>query len=187
MNINMNIRSYCISAWNFMDPIYYHFTRLENITNEEGEKTMIRVRLTRYRGRTVTLEDGTVINRNDILLKIHLHNVKLLKYVQGTDSELRRGLMIYKYVRESLPFIARYIQMHEYRSEIRGLIGITTIYKGCKRLGFETKSIHNPYYKLFKVASFLPIQLLSSNTKKWANPMYLFMPKDLLLDKYKPV
>ena len=170
-----------------MDPIYSYFTRLENIPNEEGEKTMIRVRLTRYRGRTVKLADGTIIKQNDILVKIHLHNVKILKYIQGIDSELRRGLMIYKYVRESLPSIARYIQMHENSNEIKGLIGITTVYKGCERLGFNTKSIHNVYYKLFKILSFLSIQFLSSKTKKWANPMYLFMPKNVLLTKYKRV
>ncbi|MGJ9459726.1 YkoP family protein [Oceanobacillus sp. CF4.6] len=187
--MNMNVRSYFLSVWKLIDPIYYRLTRLEYIVNEEGKRTIIRVRLTRYKGRDFILADGTVIHRNDVLLKIHLHNVNLLKQVQGYDSELRRGLVIYKRVRDALPSIAHYIRIHENKDEIKGLIGITSLYKGCKRLGFETKSIQNSYYKFFKTLSFLPIGLLSTTTKHRSRtiPMYLFMPKDQLLQKYKHV
>lgn len=122
----------------------------------------MRVRLTRYKGKKITLSDGTVINRNDMLLKIHLHNVKLLRQMVGY-SEIRRALIIYRGIQESLPPIARYLQMHDYANEIKGLIGITTLHKGCMKLGFEACPIHNPYYKLLKQVAFSPIYFLSLN------------------------
>lgn len=148
---------------------------------------MMRVRITRYKGRKITLSDGTVINKNDMLLKIHLHNVNLLGQIQGFDTKIRRALMIYKKVQESLPLIVRYIQLHEYADEIKGLIGITMLSKGCKKLGFETFTIQNQYYKYLKKVSQLPIYYLSSNrglNKEKATPMYLFMSKDSLFNKY---
>ncbi|WP_416337092.1 YkoP family protein [Cytobacillus sp. OWB-43] len=57
----------------------------------------------------MALSDGTVINKNDVLLKIHLHNVELLRQIQEFDSETRKASMIYKKVKESLPLIAKCI------------------------------------------------------------------------------
>jgi len=152
----MLIRNYFITTWNLIDPIYYRFSRLEYILDEEGKRTLIRVRLTKYKGKRVVLADGTIISKNDILLKIHLHNVKLLKRIQG-GNKLKQGLFIFRNVRDTLPYIASYIQKHEYANDIKGLIGITNLCKGCTRLGFETESIQNRYYKLFKEVSFLQL------------------------------
>lgn len=172
-----------------LDPIYFHFTRLNYVENKLGEKTIIRVRLTKYKGRKVTLSDGTVINKNDLLLKIHLHNVKLLKLIQGYNSDVRKGLAIYKVVLNSLPSLAGYMQTHGYTNQIKGLIGITTLHKGCKNLGFEVYPIQNRFYKRFKQFALFPIHLLSSNklVRKMPSPMYLMMSKDGLLKKYNNV
>ncbi|WP_461178051.1 YkoP family protein [Virgibacillus ainsalahensis] len=183
----MNIKDYCLSAWNIIDPLYYRFTRLQYIEKKSGDKTIMRVRLSRYRGRTVTLLDGTVINKNDLLVKIHLHNVELLRKLQGVDSEIKKALTIYKNVQESLPLVARYIQLQDCAAEIKGLIGITMLNRGSRKLGFEPFPIHNTYYKLFKQAALTPIFFLSSSkasNKEKPPPTYLFMSKNRLFNQY---
>ncbi|ASN07429.1 YkoP family protein [Virgibacillus necropolis] len=183
--MSSRIRKYCLFVWAIFDPLYFHFTRLQYIVIN-GNKTIIRVRVTKYKGKKITLSDGTVINKNDLLLKIHLHNAKILGQTVGY-SEIRRALIIYKSVQESLPSIARYLQFHDDANEIKGLIGITMLYKGCKKLGFEACPIHNPYYKLAKQVALSPIYFLSLNkalTKKRPHPMYVFMSKDCLFHKH---
>lgn len=146
----------------------------------------MRVRLTKYKGRKITLEDGTVIQKNDVLLKIHLHNVKLLKETLKFDSDIRRALISYKIVEESLPSLARYIEVRGYTDRIKGLIGITTLHKGCRKLGFEVYPFRNPYYKWFKQVAFLPIHLLSGERfiKEIPTPMYLMRSKEDLMSHY---
>lgn len=112
--MNFKIKHYCLATWGILDPLYFHFTRLQYVEKVSGENTIIRVRLTKYKGRNIILSDGTRINKNDLLIKIHLHNVELLKQMQGYDNELRRALMTYKSVKESLPYIVRHIQIHDY-------------------------------------------------------------------------
>ncbi|WP_052400857.1 YkoP family protein [Oceanobacillus jeddahense] len=187
--MNINFRKTGLFFWNVIDPIYFHFTRLDYVESKLGDRTIMRVRLTKYKGSKVTLSDGTEINKNDMLLKIHLHNIQILRQIQNNDSEVRRALTIYKNVQESLPEIVHYIQIRGYTNEIKGLIGITMLHKGCKKLGFEIYPIHNRYYKLFKQIALLPIYLLSCNKikRKITSPMYLFMSKDKLLNKYKRV
>lgn len=183
----MKIRQLCLSGWNVIDPVYFHFTRLQHLKKRCGKKTIMRVRLTRYKGRDIVLSDGTEIYKNDVLIKVHLHNVKLLREIMQYKSDLRKAKIIYSRVRDSLPAVVDYIQLSELNNEIKGLIGITTLYKGCKRLGFEPYPIINPAYKKFKQSTLLPIYLLSLNNR-WNNelpePMYLFMSKDTLFQKF---
>ncbi|MFD0957243.1 YkoP family protein [Virgibacillus alimentarius] len=56
-----------------MDPLYLCFTRLTYIEKYCGDQAILRVRITRYKGKKVILAAGMVIDKNDILLKTHLH------------------------------------------------------------------------------------------------------------------
>ncbi|MFD1706327.1 hypothetical protein ACFSCZ_06095 [Siminovitchia sediminis] len=183
----MNFKQYCISGWNVIDPVYFHFTRLHHIKKQCGEKTIMRVRITRFQGRSVILSDGTIIEKNDILVKVHLHNVQLLSEILQYKSDLRRGKVIYSKVKDALPAVADYVKQNHFSDEIKGLIGITTLYKGCKSLGFESHPIIHPLYRKFKQSALMPIYLLSSNNwrkHEVPEPMYLFMSKSMLLQKY---
>lgn len=182
----MSIRKICLHVWSKWDPIYFSFSRLDFVKNEWGKQTIIRVRLTRYKGRNITLMDGTIIHKNDLLIKIHLHNVKLLKEIQTHNSDIRRAFIIYKNVEQALPLLASYIHPHVHNNQTKGVIGITTLYKGCKKLGFEVFPLRNPYYKRMKQLALFPIHFISSARLRIEipTPMYLTMSKDDLLKKY---
>lgn len=188
MNI-FNVKFHLMLIWTLLDPIYYCFTRLKYLEDEERNRHIFRIRLTKYKGREITLEDGTCIKKNDVLLKIHLHNVRLLKELRNTKSELRKARMIYKHVEESMPILADYLKKHPNFDEVKGIVGITLLTKGVQRLGFETFSISNRWYERFKMLVAIPIYFLSvSNlsldTMKNQRPKYLFMSKNNLINRY---
>jgi len=186
------MKSYVLLVWNFIDPIYYKFTRLTFIHSETHKENILRVRLTRYKGKHVTLSDGTQINKNDILVKIHLHNVRLINEMKYVKNDIAKGRFIYQHVKKSLPSLGSYIQNHSRADEIKGVIGISMLNRGADRLGFEFVSISNPFYKWFKWLAFIPICLLSNNdsifkmrkNNKSSSPKYLFMSKENLLEIY---
>lgn len=182
---------YFISIWSLIDPIYFFFTRLTYLPSEDTEGNIFRIRLTKYKGRNIILSDGTQINRNDTLVKIHLHNVRLLKELKDIQSELKKAKIIYRYVQKSLPELEIYIRNHCHHKEIKGIIGITLLNKGCERLGFEIFDITHPIYRWFKCLAFLPIGLLSSQNAsirhilKHQKPNYLFMSTNKLSNMYR--
>ncbi|PLS14659.1 hypothetical protein CVD28_26780 [Bacillus sp. M6-12] len=185
------MRGYVLSVWNVLDPIYFKFTRLCYLPGLDESENILRVRLTSYKGRDITLSDGTLIKKSDKLVKIHLHNARLLNEIKHINSELRRAKIVYERVRGSLPAIEAYIGNNRYANDIKGIIGITTLNKGCDRLGFEVFSIGHPVYKWLKWASFLPIMYLSvskpslNNFVKQGPPSYLFMSKEKLYQIYR--
>ncbi|MFZ3578959.1 YkoP family protein [Virgibacillus sp. DJP39] len=184
------MRGYLLSIWTAVDPVYFKFSRLRYPTNDFKIDNILRVRLTRYKGKNVTLADGITINKHDTLVKIHLHNVRLLNELKDVKSNIIKGKIIFKYVSKSLPELEKYIQNHPKSNEIKGIIGITFLNKGCGRLGFEVMHIHHPVYRRFKWAGCLLIGALSSNPSikkliKKPAPSYLFMSKNKLTQMYQ--
>ncbi len=176
------MKSYILGVWNVIDPIYYNVSRLRYVPDNDNN-TLFRVRLTRYKGTKVILKDGTTIQRNDLLLKIHLHNVRMLSELRLINSDIKRAVLFYHMVKNALPILSRYVLSHEKNKEIKGVIGITTLYRGANRLGFETVPIKNSCYRLYKKVTFLPINHIA-NTSYQATPAYLFMSKETLYEKY---
>lgn len=185
----MSLRPLIIILWNMFDPIYFLFTRLHYIPSTIEKPCVFRVRITKYRGKDVILSDGTSIKKNDLLLKIHLHNSKILKESLIIRHSLKKGRMIYKMVLNSMPMLAEYIEKHPKRTDIKGIIGVTTINKGVKTLGFDLVFPSNKFYQIMKRLMQFPIYLLSSSSfsieqLKKSKPVYLFMSKDKLSHKY---
>jgi hypothetical protein len=185
------MRHYLLSAWTIFDPLYYRCTRLVYLQDTEAGKNIFRVRLTRYKGREILLADGTRIAKNDLLVKIHLHNVCLLTELYPVKSDVRKAKLIYHKVHDSLPGIEGYVSSHKRSNEIKGIIGITNLSTGSTRLGFEVFSITHPIYKWAKWFTFLPITLLAANQLSFkkliskSQPHYLLMSKDNLSRLYK--
>ncbi|MGO4888267.1 YkoP family protein [Anaerobacillus sp. MEB173] len=185
------MRSILFNIWNFIDPFYINLYGITHLSDgkKEKNKNIFRVRLTKYKGRDVVLSDGCSIKKNDILIKIHLYNTQLIKDMLTIQSDVKKALLIYKMVEESLPSLAAYIKEHEKYEEIKGIVGITMINRGHARLGFESISIKSRIYRWFKAARLSPISFLfstepSSYKKKKHAPNYLFMSKEKLLQKY---
>jgi len=179
------IRSYFLFIWKLLDPLYYRFTRLKYIEKNSHNKGVFRVRLTKYKGQPIRLKDGTFIRKNDILLRIHLHNVRLLKELYNLESDLRKGLYLYNNIKNALPKLAEFVSSHKQSQRIKAIIGITMLYRGSERLGFEIHPILNRHYLRFKQVVQFPIYLLSRTPmnhrrKNKPQPKYLFMTKEVL-------
>ncbi|WP_261134100.1 YkoP family protein [Bacillus sp. Marseille-Q3570] len=181
------IRSSAISIWSILDPLYYSLTRLTYIEKDSPAKCIFRVRLTKYKGYPTLLEDGTQINKNDLMIKIHLHNVRLIKEMRNAKNDFQKVIQIYRCVQQSMPYLAAYVEKHEQLGEIKGIIGITLINKGTNKLGFESFELKSKLYRVFKLTSLLPIYLLSNQNKNGifgTEPRYLMMSKDRLIGRY---
>jgi hypothetical protein len=183
----VGLRLTILWIWQLLDPLFYLISRLHYIYTEGKTKSIFRVRITRYKGKNVTLTDGTNINKNDLLIKIHLHNVRLLKEFVYVNNDLIRARLIYKRVLNSLPPLANYLKEHPEVDNIKGIIGITTVNKVADLLGFETQHPVSKFYCFLKKYGQLPIFLLSTPSLdkfKKQKLTYLFMSKEKLLTNY---
>lgn len=177
------MKHYLLRLWSVLDPIYYFFTRLQYVCDSQQHRTVFRVRLTRYKGSPVILQDGTSIKKNDLLLKIHLHNVRIITELYDVPSELKRAVIIYHSVKRALPKLAEYVYEHNREQDIKAIIGITSLFRSADRLGFEMMPIQNKWYRSFKRHSCRFIDLFADYRDR-QEPAYLFMSKQQLFKNH---
>lgn len=180
------MKSLILLLWKWADPIYYTFTRLRRTEN-----SVFRVRLARYQGAPIVLSDGCEIKKGDLLVKIHFHNVRIFKDLRHVKNDLKKTRLLYREVEQSLPSLASYIQSHRKGKEIKGIVGITMINRGYRRLGFESGRITNRLYKTWKLMIQVPIYFAATPKPslkhlKKQSPNYLFMSKEALFRTYLP-
>lgn len=137
------------------------------------------------------MSDGTVVEAGDPMLKIHLYNYQLMKQMINIDSDVRRALFVYEEVKKSLPGLAFYLRSHPQIDQIKGIIGITLLNRGIKRLGFDSFDIHNPMYRSWKKSYLMLLHGLchgsfeSLHSEK-QQPKYVVMSKERLFERYPP-
>ena len=156
------MKGYLISIWSLIDPFYYFCSRLTYPPCEGQEGNIFRIRLTKYKGRKIVLSDGTQISTNDTLVKIHLHNARLLKEQKNIKGEIKKTKMIYRYVQQSLPGIETYIRNHCFSDKIKGIIGITWLNKVVNVWDLRPLIFPILFTNGLNSFSFLPIGILSS-------------------------
>jgi hypothetical protein len=173
-------------TWSLVDKLYYLCTRLEYVNKQEN---IFRVRLIRYRGKSLQLSDGTNINPQDLLVKIHLHNCQLMREMQEMEGQIKRALYVYDRVLESLPGLASFVDHHPCKDRIKGVLGITLLHRGIKRLGFDAIEIPNPLYLKAKQMYLLPMFWFlhpgsTTQQKDKLKPKFITMSKQKLLHTY---
>lgn len=87
----MKLKLYFLSTWSVLDPIYFYISRLHYPESAKTNTTVFRIKQIRYKGPKVCLADGQEICKNDVLVKIHLHNVRLIKELFTIDNDLKKG------------------------------------------------------------------------------------------------
>lgn len=184
----MGIRFTILWVWKLFDPIFYYFSRLHYINDMNNNPSVFRVRLTKYKGKNFILADGTRIRKNDLLLKIHLHNVRLLTELIKIKNDIKRARLMYKLVRTSMPLLTSYLKNHPDEDKIKGIIGITTLNRGVQSLGFECYTPGSKWYRFIKKLGQLPIFFLSASSMKKLRKhrlTYLFISKERLYAEYE--
>lgn len=184
----MFVKRWILSLWTIIDPIYYALTRLKYIKDGDNNN-IFRVRMMTYRGKDVRLTNGEMLRKGDKMLRIHLHNIKLLKQLRKIDNELLKARLVYRTVQQSLPGLYKYIENHPKKEQIQGILGITLLNRGCRSLGFDPIPLSNKLFIAYKWLTFLPIHFLSVNqpikSLKKHQPVYLYMSKQMLTQRYR--
>ncbi|ARI76203.1 YkoP family protein [Halobacillus mangrovi] len=184
------MKHYIVYIWSLLDPFYFRLARLSYIhKNKNDLKNIFRVKLISYKGKPFICRDGTKVEENDKVLKIHLHNIRLIREMKHIKNDINQARYIFKAVHESLPELATYVYNHYDVAHIKGIIGVTALSRGSFRLGFEAVPISNLFYKGLKYTSFIMIRSMYRKPPSLADlrthqPSYIYMSKEQLMDKY---
>ncbi len=180
-----------LMLWGVWDTIYQRCTRLRYI--DKGNN-IFRIVLLRYRGEPLVTTDQRVICHGDLILKLHIHNYYFATLCKGVKDDLRVALLLRHHIMRSLPQLAAYLDGHEERDRIKGVVGTTMLHKGVKPLGFSISDVPMTWFFRYKRWNLrLMVRLIHPDGKRrierWDHEMPLkrvYMSKEELLRRYLP-
>ncbi len=103
---------------------------------------IFRYRVATYRGRPVTLEDGSTVRPGDRMIDLHFDNRRLLQ-AAAAPSSTPWNLM--RMAREDLRALAALVEAGAL-GEVRAVRGVTLFARAGRRLGFEVRPLPANWY-----------------------------------------
>lgn len=103
---------------------------------------IFRYRVATYRGRPVTLEDGSTIRPGDQIIDLHFDNRRLLQAAAAASST---PWNLMRMAREDLRTLAELVDAGAL-GEVRAVRGVTLFARAGRRLGFEVRPLPPTWY-----------------------------------------
>lgn len=89
-----------------------------------------------HKGKTVTIDDGTVIRKGDHIFEIHIINTNLDKLDTSYGN-------LFIMLKKELAQVGLIMQTEEYR-DYKALLSVTLLHRLARRVGFSVREIENP-------------------------------------------
>ena len=157
----------------------------------DGNSSIWRVALRRYRGKDWPMPDGSVLQRGDYYLELHANNDRLLRLLDEDASVEMMAITAMKEMRAGLPALAELLSSNKRFSKAKVLFGITLLHRMGGRFGFTSYDIKpglfsrlTYWYEKWLLAIFHPKSLKSYRSK--LSPKYVVMTRQELMRRYPP-
>lgn len=158
--------------------------------SDKGRPTVFRIALRKFRGKQLPLPDGTILNKGDLVVDLHLNN-SFFKRLGEKNELLMLGLLAKHKVLQDLPAVAGWIAANPRRDEIKAITGLTIIHRGSRQIGFHTfdlpplRSFLIRLYESMLLVMFHPAgyRRITRHRKKLI-PKLIVMSKKELFGKY---
>lgn len=175
-----------VRLWMLYEKLFHVVFRLRPI----GDGKSINYRIRKYTGPALALQNGETLRAGDAIMELHFENQMLYETGLRARTPLQIGLKIVREMENGLPLLAKELDTLPGGERVKALYGITMIYQGSIRLGFE--NFHMPrglfswmtrnYLKLL-IRVIHPRGNDKVRDKEQAlNPRILVMPRDVLLE-----
>lgn len=133
-------RRFIFALWERWEQL---FTRLHNIESISATN-ILRISKTRYKGPNLYTPEGQLLAaRGDLVGEIHLDNSRL---ALSDKNSLKTGVQVLRQAREALPEFAKHIEGNPNFQDIDVFMGLSTINRGVKGLGFEVQEVKPTFF-----------------------------------------
>lgn len=180
-----------ITYWMQWERLFQKVFRMEQI---DDSNKFLHLRIRKYQGRTLRLQDGEEIHRGDQIAELHLDNDLLLKMSLNARSPVQLAIQMLRATGQLLPKIATLFQTHPDYKNVKGLYGITIIYRGTKQLGFTVLDLPKGIFAFFTMLylRLLLVVLHPAGKERFRNKSDVLIPKIIamsskeLVQRYNP-
>ena len=179
--------------WSLIDRVFSRWLAIEPLRNDGT--SIISIEHRKHRGKSVLLDDDTVINSGDSLIELHMNN-EWFVYNREEFAGFPGGLLWKSTAAftDDLRELASRLVEGRLSAEIKALHGTTTLYASARYLGFTITEIPGSLRKCLTTFYLRALRRTygvdSGGTHKiWRKPPVIkevWMSKSRLIERYSP-
>ena len=101
----------------------------------ENKDDLLYIRPMTYKGHTIQLDDGTVIEKGDRVLQLHFNNRLLIETAFHSTNTMQMITSLLRLMKATLKRIGEKVNDEKYAS-IKGFYGVSLMHRGATQFGF---------------------------------------------------
>ncbi len=152
---------------------------------------ILRVWVTRYRGRPLTLGDATPIRQGDLIGDFHLDNERTAALHEGGRRSRWAGLAFRRAFHASLEALAEQVGNNPRYREVRAFTATTIFHEGTDLMGFKIRPLSGRLrarivaaYERFLVTRFHPLGTRRPGRLRFGEAREIWISREELIRRY---
>ncbi|MBB3108215.1 peptidoglycan/xylan/chitin deacetylase (PgdA/CDA1 family) [Paenibacillus phyllosphaerae] len=126
-----------VGAWLAWEKVFHVLFKLESC----GPDSIFHIRVTKYHGRDLALDNGRTLHDKDDVIELHLDNGKLHRLMKESKSLMHLAIRMIREVEQTMPRLAALIAGREEYKDARAVYGISMINRGVEKFGFNVSDL----------------------------------------------
>lgn len=177
-----SVNRWMLTLWRMGDVVYRRWRSFDY--DDRRGNNVFRLTIKPYRGPDLRIGEQW-LRRGDLVGELHLYNYRLQQMLQGISSEIQLGLVALREVRNSLPPLADYLDLHPAGYHVKALVGVSILHRGAASIGFHVFDLEAGWRKHFKTSYMRWLMRLChpAGAKRFSGKGNLLIPKRIVMMK----
>lgn len=116
--------------------VWEHIYHVTHHVQLENEQDLLMFRNITYKGKSLTLSDGTILVKGDQLLELHFNNKLLLHTALQSKNAVHMITTMLHMMKATFSRMQTYVDMPKYK-DAKALYGVSLFHRGAKQFGFD--------------------------------------------------
>nr|WP_243734928.1 polysaccharide deacetylase family protein [Paenibacillus turpanensis] len=127
-----------VSLWLGWEKVYHVLFKLKPVSPKDS---FLHLRITRYSGPPIRLNNGEVLQSGDKVAEIHLDNGILYQLGSKSRSSMHLAIQLIRAMDRALPHLVVMLRQRSDLAQIKALYGVTMINRGVEQFGFTVTEL----------------------------------------------
>ncbi|AOZ91848.1 polysaccharide deacetylase family protein [Paenibacillus crassostreae] len=132
-----------VKAWLLWEVVFHFIFRLKTVTPVDP---FLHYRLRPYKGKPVTLDNGSILENGSSIIELHFDNQKLFHIGMNSRSEVHLAIQMIRSMEKELPALAYQLMDNPEFRNAKALYGVSMINRGPEKFGFSIRDLPNGWF-----------------------------------------
>ncbi|OAB34086.1 polysaccharide deacetylase family protein [Paenibacillus glacialis] len=123
-----------VKLWLMWEVVFHFIFQLKTVNPADP---FLHYRQRSYKGKTLTLDNGSLLEHGDSIIELHVDNEKLFQLGVKSRSTVHLAIQMIRSMEKELPMLAQQLIENDEFKHVKALYGVSMINRGPKKFGFS--------------------------------------------------